>query len=223
MLVTETGELFSEYFPQVEYNTSGSFLFSGDDVTGSGQSAVLAPLRCPTGICDVATGESISFSGTLVPGSIFALNAIVTELIIGVSTPTAYSATFTYSTAYNQPSSLAAIAGSWGSADYLLIAIDVTGGVTGQLVLNGPAGSCAISGQVTLIDTNYNAYDITVGFSGCAGNFWSALSGATGKGIFTVGTQAGAGMVTVPALIGGITINLLDGSQRIMALGLGAN
>lgn len=201
LFVTETGELFSEWFPTPDFLTSGNLLFTGDSVVGGiGQRAVDVPESCPSGICD-ALGDTTFTSGTLVPGSTLVLNATVSG--------TPYSATFNYSSAYNQPSSFATIAGNWNE-DYGAIVINSTGGVTWQLSDFGALASCAVSGQVTLIDTNYNAYDITVSFSNCTGEFGTALSGATGKGIFTVGTG--------PTLVGGITITLLDGSIRIMRL-----
>jgi hypothetical protein len=68
---------------------------------------------------------------------------------------------------YEQPSSLAAVSGSWTIRN-------LTGAATGTLVVNGNgsfAGSdilgCRYSGSIMIIDNRYNAYRVNLNVSTC--------------------------------------------------------
>jgi hypothetical protein len=67
---------------------------------------------------------------------------------------------------YNQPSSLALIAGSWfSSIDDATLVIDSTGAITEPDVDQGIYAGCTpVSGQVSLINPNYNLYSFTLSY-----------------------------------------------------------
>jgi hypothetical protein len=86
-----------------------------------------------------------------------------------------------YQAIYQLGSSLDMLTGTWTDssdpgAD--VVNVDATGMITGQ---DGGASGCVYSGQVTLIDPNYNVYDIEWTYSSCNGD--SELDGATFSGL----------------------------------------
>jgi hypothetical protein len=211
MLVTETGEMFATEFPTEPYYASGNLTFGAPGaviaVTGSnGEAGAAVPLQCPTGVC--GAGPFVFNGGTLDPEATFTLSA--TE-----SGGTTNTYTFAYSNAYNTPSSLAAITGTWGGN----LSIDANGGVKWPITRGGPNVYCTATGQVSLINPIYNAYDMTLNFTNCGGEdgFWTGFSGTTGKGILTI--VAGTGGAS-PGLSGGITINATSNGASLMPMGL---
>ena len=86
-----------------------------------------------------------------------------------------------YQALYELDSSLAMFAGTWtDSSDpgVDVANVDATGVITGQ---DGGGSGCIYSGQVTIIDPNYNAYEVEWTYSSCSGD--PQLDGATFSGI----------------------------------------
>lgn len=86
-----------------------------------------------------------------------------------------------YQAIYQLGSSLDMLTGTWTDSSAPgadVVNVDATGMITGQ---DGGASGCVYSGQVTLIDPNYNVYDIEWTYSSCNGD--SELDGATFSGL----------------------------------------
>jgi len=182
MVTTETGEFFSTV-PDQGAGTwlyTGNLSVTGDVVTGTGQTAFIHPDTCDFPICFFEGSPTVS--GTVSQRSSLALNGISS------SGPSSGSSSWSYNDLYNQPSSLAAIAGNWigsvsaNDTDNAILNISSTGVVYEQDAFS----SCIVTGQVSLINPAYNAYDVALTYSdNCQGNF----SGLTGKGIASLNTS----------------------------------
>ena len=91
-----------------------------------------------------------------------------------VSTTVNSSDTFQFggtyqASAYERSSSLAAIAGIWYLRDDSgIVVVTVTVASDGSFSSSSPGSSCSFSGQISLIDTRYDLYRMTVNFSGCS-------------------------------------------------------
>jgi hypothetical protein len=88
-------------------------------------------------------------------------------IINGTYSSTIDTGTFSlaYSSLYERPSSLSAIAGTWtnySSGYYETITIDSSGNIT-----RPPISGCTTSGSISIIDSNYNAYNITLNVNNC--------------------------------------------------------
>ena len=92
---------------------------------------------------------------------------------------------WTYNGLYNYSSGLAQIAGAWGELPGMDGPV-IIGGERAPFTIDGNGiisehsadGTCALSGQVSLIDPNHNAYSIAIIYSaGCE------YPGATGTGL----------------------------------------
>ena len=72
---------------------------------------------------------------------------------------------FAYSSLYERPSSLSAIAGTWtdySSGDYETITINSSGNIT-----RPPISGCTTSGNISIIDSRYNAYQVSLTVNNC--------------------------------------------------------
>ena len=87
------------------------------------------------------------------------------------------TSTWTFSNAYDTPSSLATIAGDYTAGSNTL---SING--NGVIFEQDPTTGCVINGQVTLINTQYNAYSVSVTFSSCTGSA-AAANGLTMTGL----------------------------------------
>lgn len=109
----------------------------------------------------------------------------------------------TFNQLYDQPSSLAAIAGNY---------TDVSSGATVSLNANGvifaqdATTGCVVNGNVTIIDATYNAYGISVGYASCTGAS-SVLNGTTLTGLATLDQSVNPAQVIagVSGTNGGVT------------------
>jgi len=82
-----------------------------------------------------------------------------------------------YDSLYDRDSSLSVIAGNYND-DGLVLNIAANGVIFEQ----DPATACIINGQVAIIDSQFNAYDVSMTFSNCVGNF-AILNGVTLTGL----------------------------------------
>lgn len=146
---------------------------------------------------------SASGTGT-VSGRIWERSTIVgtQDFTTAAGGKTVSSLALTYQSMYDDNSSLATIAGNFADA------LGLSGGVlniasNGTLFLQDPASGCVINGQVSIINSAYNAYGIRFSYSSCTG-LDSVLNGVTFSGL--AGYDAGAGQVIalVQGSVGGI-------------------
>ena len=172
-LITETGQ----------FHLLDEFGFQGSGVLSvSSANEVSADFQTlpPVGVqfADGSPFADCSISGAIVERS--ALNGTVACTTNGGS-ESSVTVNLSYQAIYELDSSLAMITGTWTDSSDPgsdVVNVDATGLITGQ---DGGASGCIYSGQVTLIDPNYNVYDIEWTYSSCNGD--SELDGATFSGL----------------------------------------
>jgi hypothetical protein len=164
MLTTETGDLFIIGDP-VDTESVGSVQVSGDVLTGTSQSAVPTPNNCPW------DAGAVSYDLVLA-GTVSARTSLTLNLVV-----------WTYDALYNQPSSLALIAGTWSGSGVFGPGDSATVDIGPNGVISAQDSTCTLSGQVSLIDPSFNAYAVTLSYSNCAddNDSW-AVNGITGTG-----------------------------------------
>ena len=89
---------------------------------------------------------------------------------------------FFYDAHYDVDSDLATFSGDWtftGNPGFDIVSVDANGIMTGQ---DGNGTNCVYSGQVSIIDPDFNAYNIEWGYANCTGEA-SVLNGVTFNGI----------------------------------------
>lgn len=173
-LITETGRF---HFLD-EFDFQGSGIVAVSDTDEFDTSFRFVP---PVGsaFADGTAFADCAASGLLVERSI--LDGTVDCTTAG-GTQSSVTVNLNYQALYDLDSDLAAFVGTW--TDSLDPGIDVanvdaTGVITGQ---DGSGSGCIYDGQVTVIDPNYNAYDIEWTYSSCVGES-AVLNGVTFSGI----------------------------------------
>jgi hypothetical protein len=212
MLSTGSGEFYYETIYSGESSPlcvglySGTLSANGSSVSGSGNfygSGTLGGLAvgCP--------GEqSDTFSGTLNAGSSLSL----TDNIIG-------QINWTFSNLYDQPASLAAIAGNWlisypldGQGSDAILSISSSGALY-MLATSG----CTYTGQISVINPSYNLYSVSLTATGCTENY-AVLNGLTEQGLATVDSSVTPNVLTLGASVtlptGGTFINVFDSTRE---------
>lgn len=142
-IISEAGEL--HFLSDVEIDI-GSVTTSGNTFSGN--------------VTAYTTGSTASgtVSGTFTPRSSFSGTGVFG------GTPTSNFA-FTYDDSYERASSLALISGTYSDTDGAYTetyTIGSDGALTGS-----DTDGCVFNGQVSIIDSRYNAYDITLTISNC--------------------------------------------------------
>ena len=183
-VILETGELWSiSSLNGTVYGLDhGTVTLSGASYYSSGTSYAgnITEYNIPNGA--VTPG---SISGTFVPQT--SLNA----------TSAFAEATFsaTYSTAYDTPASLSALAGTYSHADYNGNPVSVSVNATGAF--SGSSGSCTFSGTATPRSSGKNVFNIAATFNG--GSCALGTKTVNGVGILTV--SGSVKQFTVAALL----------------------
>ena len=121
--------------------------------------------------------------------------------------------TLNYDAQYERDSSLSVIAGNYDDFG-LVINIDANG----VLFEQDPVSGCVNNGQVSIIDTAFNAYDFQFGFSNCTGQF-AILNGASFVGIATLDNTVTPEVLIVGATgdIAGTLVSFVGFSGRLSA------
>ncbi|MBS0578578.1 MAG: hypothetical protein JSR36_04885 [Proteobacteria bacterium] len=136
-----------------------------------------------TAFTDGSTHGTGSLSGVLAQRSTLTLNySFTTDL----GTASSGTLNLSFNALYNQPSSLATISGNYTeptSGD--TVSISGSGAITSQDATSG----CVLNGQVSLIDTNYNAYTVAYSYASCTGAA-AALNGVQFSGLATYNSGA---------------------------------
>ncbi len=156
-LVTGTGEF---HFIQ----SDGVQVFGYADSTGNELSVRFSAVtEFGTTFPDGSTSAEGTLTGTVEERSTITGDAhLSTEL----GTNTDSTITLTYNDLYDHNSSLTKIAGNYRDPDTnAIINVNSNGVVFSQDAVTG----CVINGQVDVIDTKFNAYDVRYQFSSCLG------------------------------------------------------
>jgi hypothetical protein len=163
------------------YTLSPSYAFSNPSPIG------------PTSGCPPAGNDQITATSTSTPGGPFSLN--ITDSSNNMS-----SIDLTFASFYNEPASVATLAGTWASADGGSLSIQSDGSFA-ETNPGAPFSGCTVNGQIYLIDSTYNLYAYTMSWSSCpSGNDQSMR-----EGLLTLNDA-----VTPHQLVGGGTVNVLE-------------
>lgn len=96
------------------------------------------------------------------------------------------SLNLSYSTLYDLDSSLAAISGNYTDASSNdTVSVSGSGAVTSQ----DPVTLCVVNGQISVINSMYNAYSVTYAFSNCTGTS-AVLNGVQFTGLATLNNSS---------------------------------
>ena len=115
------------------------------------------------------------------------------------------SASLTYNPLYNRDSSLSVIAGNYNDFG-LVLNVNANGVIFEQ----DPVSGCVVNGQVSIINSQFNAYDISITYSNCVGNF-AVLNAATftGLGILDNTVTPEQAIVGLTGAVGGVTFSVV--------------
>jgi hypothetical protein len=201
-IASETGQ----YFAYSKNTTNGcaglafgQLSVTGTNVSGNENAAIVRYSTASGGAAncvypDGSSSATGTIAGTVSQRSSLALTATGTTSL-GGALP-AEATTFTFSSLYLNPSSLATIAGNYNDVGATMT-VDANGAIFEQ----DPNG-CVLSGQVSIIDAAYNAYGIQLTFANCTGTS-AILNGVVASGLVTLDTS-----ISPATVIGGITGNI---------------
>ena len=206
LLVTESGDFFHESYGQGVSVVYGNLQDQAGAITGL---EAYEGLWDHGGIYSFGSGGYVGYmdgvydssAGTPSPQTPVSATVAGTALTLvepGGSGSPGVTSTWTYdATDYEQPSSLALVAGIWhgigpdnamAQTAPTVLAISADGVMFEQ----DPASGCVINGQVSLIDPSRNAYAFQFSYANCTDTIeeWAPLNGAivSGIGYLTAGT-----------------------------------
>jgi hypothetical protein len=170
MLVTGDGRFFyysSSGPPQIDTVNMGNLSVAGDALSGTQQSGEFY-------------GHGEGFGINIVSATPSPISGIVTQdAVIAFA---GYTWAFDTSGLYDNPSSLAAVTGTWSLGLSTSAASNESATIdsTGALSQSDPVINCAISGQVSPIDPAHNAYSMTITYIGV--DCVQPILNATGSG-----------------------------------------
>ena len=197
-LVDESGDFHFIRSDGVQY--VGTAVTSGNSITAN----INGYTPFGTAFSDGSTHGTGTVSGTI--GARVSITANTTFKTDN-GTVTNGTLNLTFNQLYDQPSSLATIAGNYtdtSSGD--TVSIDAAGVITAQDANTG----CVINGNVTIINASYSAYGVQATYANCLGAA-AVLNGVTFNGLATLDrnvnpVQAIAG---VTGSAGGVTYAIL--------------
>ena len=137
--------------------------------------------------------------------------AVTTNCTTDLGNAFSSSATLNYDSLYDVDSSLSAIAGNY---DDFGVVLNVA--ANGVVFEQDPATGCVVNGQISIIDSQYNAYDVSITYSSCLGDF-AILNGATFTGIGYLNNTVAPEQVTVglTGAVSGVTFSVIFTVARI--------
>jgi hypothetical protein len=177
----------------------GQLSVSGSTVSGDEDFAIVQYSTSPgvTTNCvypDGSTSGAGTVDGTVTQQQSLTVTGTGTTSL-GTALPSD-TTTWSFSSLYLNPSSLATIAGNYSDGGPTL-SIDANG-----MIFEQDANGCILNGQVSIINASYNAYGISVTFSNCTGTF-ASLNGVTAAGLAVLDTSTNP--ITI---IGGLSGNV---------------
>jgi PKD repeat protein len=173
-LITETGRF--HFLDEFDFQGSGIVAVSATDefdVSFRFVPPVGGSFADGTAFADCSASGLLTERSTL-DGTVACTTAGGTQSSVAVS--------LTYQALYDLDSDLAAFVGTWTDSSNPgvdVVNVDAMGVITGQ---DGSGSGCIYDGQVTIIDPNYNAYDIEWTYLSCVGQS-AVLNGVTFSGI----------------------------------------
>ena len=185
-IVSENGDF---YFAERNQNNGcadvgfGQVSVTGNSISGNANVAIvqyttIAGVNTTCAYPDGSTSGTGTISGTISQRSsmTFTVTGSTTlGMALGSDTET-----WTFSSSYDTPSSLATVAGNYTDGSNTL---SING--NGAIFEQDPTTGCVINGQISTIDTQYNAYAGSFTFSNCTGTA-AAANGVTFTGLATL-------------------------------------
>ena len=123
---------------------------------------------------DGSDSATCTGSGTIQQRQTLAVTGTCTTTLGTVSSD---SASFVYNSLYDLDSALSVVAGNYDD-EGLVFNVNANGVIFEQEPITG----CVTNGQITIIDPNFNAYDVSMSFSSCVAPF-DILNGSTFTGL----------------------------------------
>ena len=202
-LVTETGrfrwvnEFFDQGFGNLNVDSDGEIASTFQMVTQLGSTFI-----------DGTTLANCKITGTLIVRQTMAVtvNCTTTAGLQSQST-----ITLNYNSIYERDSDLSVIAGIYDDAG-LVLDVDANGVIFEQ----DPTTGCVTNGQVSVLDPEFNAYDVQFQFENCSGQS-SVLNGASFAGMATLDNSVSPEALIVGATgeVSGSLVALFGISERL--------
>jgi hypothetical protein len=216
-LATETGEVF---FAGINTANScavigfGQVAVNGSSLSGSTNDAVVTWSANPfvnttCGYSDGSTSATTTLSGTVAQRSSLALTQTSTTskgMALGSATQT-----WSYSNLYAETPSLATVAGNYAdNSDTLTLSSN------GTVFEQDPTSGCVINGQVSIVNSSYNAYALSFTFASCTGNS-AVLNGQTGTGLayYDDSVNPAQFVYGVHVTVSGVTVVLANAAPKM--------
>jgi len=176
-VVTEAGDFNFVRADGVQYY--GTLTTSQNNISGTFSGIVPAG----TAFEDGSTQGTGTVSGTIVARQ--TITATLTFVTANNSSSTG-SGSLSFDTLYNSGSALTTVAGNYvDSVNNSVISVSADGTLFDQI----PASNCVLNGQVSIIDSRYDAYQVQYTYSNCVGNA-IFLNGTTATGLSFLDTNA---------------------------------
>lgn len=197
---------------------TGEFHFINEDMAqyvGTAVSNVNAVNASYTGFAnfgfqfaDGSTSGTGTLTGTVQERSTLTATSNFTTSLGNLNSTTL---TLTYNALYDRDSSLATIAGNFQDSVGVVLNINSNG----VAFLQEPTTGCVLNGQVSTIDTRYNAYRIQWTFASCQGQN-AVLNGIVFHGLATLDNTTSPEVLIIGATgeSGGVTAALVLGVTR---------
>ncbi len=165
----------------------GSLSANGSVISGNALVAIVnfsfsPSINTSCAFPDGSTSATENITGAVVQRSTLTLSGTVTTAN-GTVLPAQAAVTATFDALYNAGSSLITIAGNWTGPTGIVMNINSAGVIFAQ----DPVSGCVVNGQVSIINTSYNAYSVSATYSNCTGSA-SILNGVPATGLMAIDT-----------------------------------
>jgi hypothetical protein len=201
-IVTEAGQFYFIRSDGAQF--TGTVSVSGTTVSGN----LLGFAPFGTTYADGSNHGTGTLSGTVAERSTLNLAIVFTT---SAGTATTSNLPMTFNATYDEPSSLATMAGTFTAVDGSVVSVSGGGSVTGQNATNG----CVINGMISVINPSYNAYGVSYSFASCTG-LYAVQNGVTETGLGTLNTVASPvqAIIGVSATVGTQMVALVEVLDR---------
>ena len=202
-LVTESGRL--HWLAETGEQGFGTGSVNGSAVTFNYTLVAELGFTFPDG----STSATCTGSGTIQQRQTLAVTVNCTTTL---GTTSSASASLTYNAIYDLDSALSVVAGNYDD-EGLVFNVNANGVIFEQEPITG----CVTNGQITIIDPNFNAYDVSMSFSSCVAPF-DVLNGSTFTGLAVYDNTAPPPdelVIGVTGAVQGITFAIAVALDRI--------
>ena len=203
-IVTETGRFHFLTVPDFSQGTGTLSVSNSNNLNGTFQLVTQLGYVFEDG----TTLANCTFSGTVAERQ--TVNASI-ECTTTAGLMQQSTAALDYDVAYDRDSSLATIAGNYqGFSAVLNVAGD------GTIFSQDPVTGCVVNGLVSVLNSNFNAYDLNFTYDSCTG-FEAILNGSNFTGIAALDNSEDPEVLiaTATGSVGGVLISFVEVLDRI--------